>query len=617
MSGGRVAYVRHAGHAYPARHWAKLSRFAVGDERDPRDLFRLADDTWDAWPYAEGGRPTNAFYYRFNFGMLRSFLKPYVKWYCYERLLMAADTSWSRAKDIIYTLKRADSFIIRRGFTSIDDIAPQAVFQKLWVANITQPAAADGTHRTKAEVKIQSDSRLFWLRLRSHFGVPKVIPPTAPHFSKLPTEYADDKSKVIPEHIINQLVNRLALHRDGLKPLNRFNHLRLCVVILAICLGRRIGELLSATRGSGPDGPLSREPARDGTEQGALWFRYKPSKRGPATKVYISAEWEDVATYCVRQLVNYGDEIREAAHPAEAGLLILVSGANLTAGMTGACAPSDATPTQFQVGAGGHPVRGLTNLSLKLWMNGSEATKRFNGALKRWGVTVDGTAGGAIYKLSLGFARHTRQSALALDPQVSLLTRQRDLNHNDTNAQFAYQHRLAESHDLLLRRIGEGKMCGGGMKWLTDLLGNKIPGFSEGSPTAMTPRWRAIVQNNPLFLQLNRVPCGFCVLPKGPSGCTEFLNCTGAKEGGCPCLVVDSDDARILSELDRKASTERRRQLESAAAGRTVQAGKHEVQARRAEELRDEAMRLASTETLAELRQLQDETAEEDLWGDG
>jgi hypothetical protein len=153
------------------------------------------------------------------------------------------------------------------------------------------------------------------------------------------------------------------------------------------------------------------------------------------------------------------------------------------------------------------------------------------------------------------------------------------------------------------------------VKWLTVLLGDKVAGFSEGTPALMTPRWRALVQNNPLFLQLNRVPCGLCVLPKGPGGCPEFINCTGAEEGGCPCFVVDSDDVWMLSELDGKASTERRRQLESAKAGRTVQAGKHEVQARRAEELRDEALRRANPETVVELRRLQDEIAAEDMWG--
>ena len=313
--------------------------------------------------------------------------------------------------------------------------------------------------------------------------------------------------------------------------------------------------------------------------------------------------------------VKYSDEIRERAHPKEAGLLILVSTANLTAERVGADAAPNATPAPAGTGADSPSVRGLIVERLNRWLNGMEGGVS-DGVLKKWGITADGRPESPIYELGLSFIRHTRQSALALDPQIPLLVRQRDLNHNDTNAQFAYQHRLAENHEALLRKIGEGKLCGGGAKWLADLLGDNTAGFSEGSPTVMTPRWRSLVQNNPLFLQLNRVPCGLCVLPKGPGGCTEFLNCTGAEEGGCPCFVVDSDDARMLSELDRKASTERRRQLESATAGRTVQAGKHEVQARRAEALRDEALRRASAEMVAELRRLQDEMDEEDMWGE-
>ena len=138
MSDRRVAYVRHGGHSYPARHWAELSRFAVGDEQDPRGLFRLADDVWDAWPYAEAGRPTIAVNYRFHFTRLRSFLKLYVKWHCYERLLISADTAWSGAGNITSALKRADRFIIERGLISIDDIAPQTAFEELWAAHITR-----------------------------------------------------------------------------------------------------------------------------------------------------------------------------------------------------------------------------------------------------------------------------------------------------------------------------------------------------------------------------------------------------------------------------------------------------------------------------------------------
>ncbi len=261
MSGRRVAYVRHEGNIYPARHWAELSRFAVGDERDPRGLFRLADDVWDAWPYAEAGRPTTAVNYRFYFTGLRSFLKLYIKWYCYERLLISVDTPWSGAERMACILKRADRFIVGRGLISIDDIAPQAAFEELWVELLTQPVADGETRRTQAAVGYQMKSRLFWLRLSSCFGVPHVVPPTTPYIRKLPTEYADDASQVIPEHVIKQLANKLGLHRDVVEPLNRYNHLRLCVVMLGICLGRRVGELLSAPRVEGADGPLGeRQP---------------------------------------------------------------------------------------------------------------------------------------------------------------------------------------------------------------------------------------------------------------------------------------------------------------------------------------------------------------------
>src|SRR5689334_20377895 len=76
-----------ARHQFPAEHWAELAPFVTGDRQDPKGLFCLADDVWEAWPYATNGRPTEAIRYRFCFGALQSFLKPYVKLYCYERLV--------------------------------------------------------------------------------------------------------------------------------------------------------------------------------------------------------------------------------------------------------------------------------------------------------------------------------------------------------------------------------------------------------------------------------------------------------------------------------------------------------------------------------------------------
>lgn len=622
MSDGRrvAAYVRHGAYAYPIRHWDELRRFALGDDRDPRGLFRLADDTWEAWPYAPGGRPSIASDYRLKFGGLCSFLKLYVKWFCYQRLLGSMGNPWHKFSiNHAYSLRRAEQFIVERGYTSIDDIAPQAVFEELWDALIIPQADEGQTGRPQSAVINQMKSRSFWGRLSTHFGVPHVVPPTAPYTRKGPTEYADDRRKIIPEHVIKQVVNKLALHRHGIESLNRFDHLRLCVLVLGICLGRRFGELVSSPRGVGPDGPLSRVPARGSQGGGALWFHFKPNKGGPAGQVFISAEWEDVATYCVRELARYSDEIRANAAPEEQDQLILASSANLTWGPSAAYAHTKGTITSTLAGSAvsaDAQVKALRYTPFDAWLNGTRGKEAYRGALQVWGITEDGTPGGAPYELKLSYFRHTRQSALALDPRISFHALQKDLNHNDPRAQFAYQHRLAENHDLLLRKIKEGMLCGGGAEWLGELLGVDTPGFSAGSPSTMTPRWRALVRHNPLFMQLNRVPGGLCALPQGPGGCPEFLNCTGAAEGGCPCFIIDSDDAAMLSELDSMAREQRRRQLESAAAGRVVQAGKREAQARRTEELRDEALRRASAETIDELRRLQSEVDEEGVWGD-
>ncbi len=68
------ALLMNGAHRYPQTHWREIQRFVVGNERDPKDLFHLADDLWEAWPYFTHGRPTEAARYRFHFGHLRSFL---------------------------------------------------------------------------------------------------------------------------------------------------------------------------------------------------------------------------------------------------------------------------------------------------------------------------------------------------------------------------------------------------------------------------------------------------------------------------------------------------------------------------------------------------------------
>jgi hypothetical protein len=224
-----------------------------------------------------------------------------------------------------------------------------------------------------------------------------------------------------------------------------------------------------------------------------------------------------------------------------------------------------------------------------------------------------------VYRLLPKYTRHTRHSALALDPQTSLVARQRDLNQLDRDAHIPYQHRLSENNDSLLAKMKEGKFFGRGVEWLSMLLDIETQtsapqrSFQPGCPTPITPRMQALVRNNPLFFKQNRVPCGICVLPDGPGGCAEFLNCTSSAEGGCHSFMVDVSDPQMLHELNNKVDEERQLLEESTSAGRVVQAQKRATLARRTEDLRDEAMRRATEETLISLHRIQSEIEEEGL----
>jgi integrase len=596
--------VEFESNSYPAGHWRQLKRFAVGSERDPRGMFRLADDKWEAWPYALNGTPSTARSYRFHFTRFRSFLKFYAKWFCYQLLVGKGRNLRLGLPRLPSTLLHTDRYIREHGFRSVDDIAAATVFQSLWDAQIQEPYQ-NITPRPQSAVCRQELTRAFWRSMKMEFGVPFVVPPVAPCVKRKPAEFADDASKLIPDHVIMRLTNRLGLHRDEKEPLSRFDHLRLCVLMLLICLGRRVSEILLSRRGEGRDGPLSRYPSKGGPPEGSLWFKFLPNKDGPADKVYISAVWEEFALYCVRELVKYGDEIRHLAAPEERGQLILVSPANATRGHY-----TDAG------GAAAEKASGLTYVSFTHWLNGTKETK---GIFAKWGITADGSEGGPTYRFLTSYSRHTRQSAIAVDERVPLLARQRDLNHRDPNVQFAYQHRLRENNNSLLEKLKEGKLVGRGVEWLSVLLDVELkaaappPSFERGRPSPMTPRMWALVRNSPLFLQRNRVPCGFCVLPQGPGGCAEYMNCTCAGEGGCHSFMIDTGDALMLNELNTRADEQRRLQQESASAGRVVQAQKRGVLASRTEDLRDEAMRAASEEVLVALRRLQGRIEEEGL----
>lgn len=617
-----VTTVEYGSNCYPVKHWKRLSRFAVGGERDPRGLFRLTDDKWELWPYAMNGTPSRAGSFRIHFGRFRTFIKLYLKWYCYSKLLENAGSMTSGLPSFSRALARADRYVNEQGFRSIDEITTSAAFQSLWDAQI-KTHAGNGLPLPRSAVAIQASTRAFWLKLGAEFGVPYRVPRTAPHTQVKPAVFAADRSKVIPEHVIRQLSNRLGLHREKKEPLRRFDHLRLCVLMLAVCLGRRINEVLLAPRGSGADGPLSRLPSESGSPEGSLWFQFLVNKGGPADRVFVSPEWEDIALYCVRELAKYSDEVRQHAAPEERRQLIVVSPLNATYGKYSVTMSNEEEITVIQGpdvcgGTGGavYQAYGLTSVAYRWWLNGNGKVK---GVFKSWGITVGGTPDGPAYRLLPDYTRHSRHSALAVDPNVSSLALQRDLNHREADTQIAYQHSLDETNDSLLEKIKAGKLMGPGAEWLAEVLGLETQAsperhaFKPGRPSPVPPRVLALIRNNPEFVRRNRVPQGICASPHGPTGCSEFLNCTSAAEGGCHCFMTDVDDPQMLQALNGQAAEERRLQQESISAGKVVQAQKRDTQARRTEEFRDEAMRRASEEALAALRRMQTEVEEKGL----
>lgn len=598
-------------HRYAAQQWSVLRPFVEGSEQDSKQLFFLTSDTWDLWRYALHGTPSQAGKYRITFSRLHSFLKPFVKWHCYQQLLQRPGDLRGYLTDLPHRLKKADDYFLDHGYTSLDDLAPLSVFEDLWVSLLPQKTPPF----TRNEIRFQKDTRSFWLQMHTMFGVPLLVPPVAPFVPRSPTEMGLDESAIIPEPVISQLMNKLALHRDGMCVLNRCHHLRLCILLLNICLGRRINELLLAPRGEGPDGPLTTYPARGKGKDGELWFRFEPNKDGRQNQVHVSPEWVDLVRYCVKTILFYSDEVRHLALPEEQHLFILVSEWNATYGSR--CQSSRATEfdtdytyqhlnkhNQRRHSQKIHyRARPMSYEVFFFWLVGSREEGQNHhhpGIFRGWNITEDGRATGKAYYMRTQQARHTRQSALAQEPTISPLTRQRDLNHTSRDMQMIYQHHLKQENAKLREKIAHHQLHGLGTYWLEQCLGLVEPGahpaFREGSPTLADPRWRALIVNNPQFVQANRVSCGLCALPQGPAGCQEFMHCTEVADEGCTWFLTDPNDVQMQAELQERANAHRAKQRESEGAGKTIQAHKYRVMAERTERLRNEALHKASEE---------------------
>lgn len=620
LKADRASLIQIQKYSYPADHWVELEQFVVGEKWDPKGYFKLADDTWETWRYAENGIPTEAHRYRIHFVNLQSFLKPYVKWFIYKNLL--GKTYVTKAtRGVAKHLVLIDKLIIQRGFSSLCEIAPSTIFQELWDALII-PREDNSTPRERAEVTYQEYTYHFWKEIRAHFGMPYQVPPIAPFYRKRPSNYGVDESKVIPLVVINQLVNKLALHRGGRDPLTRFHHLRLCFLVLSIILGRRFEELITSLRGNGIDGPLCRYPAKDSSSDGALWFRFNPNKNGPEAEVYISTEWEEVASYCVRELLKYSDEVRDFAAEEEKSLFILVSTWNRTAGDLAAKATyeddvrlvaSMADPKR----KASQVAKALSYSNFHWWLNGCRS-RNSPSIFEKWKVTVDGTTEGTVYKHRTHFGRHTRQDILAADPSIPRKTLQQDLNHNTLEEQIVYQHGLKKHFKALLEKAKAGELIGRGLSWLAEVTGfslssKEVSCHQTGQPILanLDERWQNLIKNNPRFIQVCRVPCGYCSLPQGPGSCSEYLNCLESSEDGCLWFFTDPTDEQLVMEIEQRVSTHELQYQESLASGHKVKASKIEILLNRAKQIQDTVLERTTPIILDRLKARQQKIRDE------
>jgi len=94
-------------------------------------------------------------------------------------------------------LGKADAIVLALGAEALADIAPEHVFQELWDRLALPPDLPTGERTTKA-VRVQTDTRPFWLRLQAHFGAPACVPRTVRHQLLHPITFGGDRSNLIP-----------------------------------------------------------------------------------------------------------------------------------------------------------------------------------------------------------------------------------------------------------------------------------------------------------------------------------------------------------------------------------------------------------------------------------
>src|SRR5437762_10294039 len=98
-------------HRYATEHWPLLRPFVEGTCSDPKEAFVLTSDTWNFWQYARNATPSQAGNYRIFFRHLSSFLKPFIKWYCYQHLIQHAGDVRMHLRWLPNQLKQVDEYL--------------------------------------------------------------------------------------------------------------------------------------------------------------------------------------------------------------------------------------------------------------------------------------------------------------------------------------------------------------------------------------------------------------------------------------------------------------------------------------------------------------------------
>lgn len=579
-----------ARHLYPKSHWPLLAPFVVGDRWDPKHVFLLSADRWEVWRYAAESRRRDKGIYCFRFGTMRTFLQPYVKRYIYLKIIGSGVVRGSHFP-LPYELKAAEDFLIANGIEALDGLADSSVFLAMW-ESMRRPDA-DGSPDSRSSAGHQERTRPFFAHLHREFSVPSDPPPTVIYRRRGTAEIAADSTQLIPPAVSRQLVMLLRQHREGSAVLDNHDHLRLCVLVVALALGLRAGEVLGIPRGSGDNGPLTTTDAKDGGTD--LWCDYFPEKRGRRIPALVGRSWEDIGRYCISELMRYGDEVRDLAAPDEADCLILVSPVNGTfADRHNRLKWRTEFRTREQLGEEA-VARGLGYNTFWSWLSGGTPSMA---AMRRLGITVDGEADGEPYHLKLHQFRHTRSTQGAISNEVRHLALQRDLNHTSRDMHLQYQHGLSHLVRDLSEKEASGQLLGRGVEWMRVMRGSRDgdAGFAAGTPGAADLRFQLALSKNPGILQVNRVPCGYCTLPQGPTACPEMLKCLSAEEDGCAWFVTDPTDPDQLNELRERLNRTEREVLDATRSGRKVAADRLAIEAsrmrsmlRRAEEMVQQA----------------------------